>query len=219
MNRGLFAPGVIVGLLSPSTAPMASAVCGDWDWDTSPGRRVDTTWSGDVDDFSTDAEVTSHVSASYGPWNAVTPSPFVFINGGNFNIGDTQDLTDVPDHNVWFTDASGPGNAAFSEWRTDNVEGGCGINLEAAISYLDTTLGNGYFWWAESVGSPGPMQVRVKTAAIHEIGHNSGIGHLDGLPCKTNNSSPLMAAGGVSGSEGCTVLRSDDKAALNSLYP
>lgn len=99
------------------------------------------------------------------------------------------------------------------------MEGGCGTDLEAAISYLDTTLGNGYYWWAEPSGSPAAMQIRVKMAAIHEIGHNAGINHLSGLPCKTSNSSPVMAYGGVSGPEGCTVLRAADKTALNSLYP
>jgi hypothetical protein len=211
--------GVVLGLLSPNSASPVSAVCGDWDWDTTPTRRVDTTWSGDVDDLSTDAEVTAHVGQSYAPWNSVTPSPFAYIAGGSFNIGDTQDLTDVPDGQVWFTDASAPGNAAFHQWRTDNVEGGCGVNLEAGISYLDTTLDPGYFWWAEASGSPAAMQIRVKTGAVHEIGHNAGINHLPGLPCKTSNSSPLMAAGGVSGPEGCTALRTADRAALNSLYP
>lgn len=100
MNRALLILGLVIGLLLPNSASMVSAVCGDWDWDITPLRRVDTTWSGDVDDFSTDAEVTSHVAASYAPWNGVSPSPFTFTLGTSFNIGDTQDLTDVPDGQV-----------------------------------------------------------------------------------------------------------------------
>lgn len=220
MNRIMFTVGLVVGLLAPSGHLPADAVCGDWDWDITPVRRVDSTWSGEVDDFSSDAEVTSHVGAVYGTWNAVVESPFAWGNGGNLNIGDTQDLTDVPNGQAWFTDANLP-FAAGSEWRTENGENQCGNDILAAISYLDTDIPNGFTWWAEAAGLPGAMQYRVKTFALHEVGHNAGINHLAGDACSTapGNSDPVMAPFGLVGPNGCVALRAADRTALDALYP
>jgi hypothetical protein len=135
MNASAFAAGMALGmLLSPATAFDAFAVCGDWDWNIHPTRRVDSTWSGQVDDFSTDAEVSAAVGSMFTSWNDVAESPFSFLNGGNLNIGDTQDLTDVPDGQAWFTDAqaSDP-DIGFTQWRTENGEGACGVNLLSTI--------------------------------------------------------------------------------------
>lgn len=73
--------------------------------------------------------------------------------------------------------------------------------------------------WYTGSGTPGSSQIDAQSVAAHEFGHSAGIGHTQSGNCPSCPNRVTMCASYSQGSTCMRSLESDDRNALNALYP
>ena len=132
-------------------------------------------------------------------WNNVTPS--------NFTWSPTNSWSNVND--VYMASIDGAGNilGATTVYYTFGIIWQINMRFDTAEN------------WYTGMGTPGSNQVDAWSVAAHEFGHAVGIGHTN-LSCSGSYSSrPTMCAYYTMGQTYPRSLHTDDRNALNYIYP
>lgn len=137
--------------------------------------------------------------ASFGAtqWTNVSPSPFNW----SVNNNSSNDIT------------------------RGAIDGAFGVLAVTTVYYSGSTIvrmtmkfDSAENWYLGS-GTPGSNQIDANSVSAHEYGHSAGIGHTQSGNCPSCPNRVTMCASYSQGSSCMRSLESDDRSALNALYP
>lgn len=130
-------------------------------------------------------------------WTNVTPSPFEWSPNSNSNNDITKGGIDGAGHTLAVTTVYYSGN-----------------DITRILIKFDSAEN-----WYLGSGTPGSGQMDGRSVSAHEFGHAAGIGHTGSGNCSSCPNRATMCSSYPTASTCMRSLETDDRNALNALYP
>ncbi len=130
-------------------------------------------------------------------WDNVTPSPWDWVSNNSSNNDITRGSIDGNRGTLAVTNIYYSGNT---------------------ITRITMKFDSAESWYLSS-GTPGSGQIDGRSVAAHEFGHGIGVGHTQSSNCPSNSNRATMCSSYIIGTSYQRSLETDDRNAINSLYP